>query len=225
MQRLRDFKKRKTLEKIDLSPIRKLSHSHPEFDAEEREYHTSRLLSRSDDSTDSGDNKLNQSVILNEIENVRKLVLEISDIDGVDCDGKTPLHHASELGYWEICMILLEHKANIKKADYSGNMPINSLTKSMFVATFLSVKVLTILLGPKGCLIDNPTFKLDRRREIPLHTASGRGHEWLVHFLLTNGANINAQTEYVFFSFNFIFFKNILIKLFHYKLNKFIFRY
>ena len=155
-------------------------------------------LCKSEEINDFGESKLHQHVIFCEFENVKKL-MGVVDVNVTDFSGKTPLHHAAELGYWDICLLLLENNANIQKVDSAGFAAINTLSKSMFTPGFLSLKVLAIFLGPKGSLMDNPTYKMDRRKETPLHTATGRGRDWLVKFLVLNGSNINSQTEYILF--------------------------
>ena len=60
----------------------------------------------------------------------RMLVLWRADPDGVDANGRTPLHHAAGTGQTDVCEALIDMLADPAREDHNGLAPIDKCVKS-----------------------------------------------------------------------------------------------
>jgi ankyrin repeat protein len=105
-----------------------------------------------------------------------------ADVDNMDCNGWTALHHAAVIGDPENSKILIESGANVNAFSNSKKTPLH------FAALNGHSDVLRLLLESGGdieCLTDDYCT--------PLHLAARKGQIECVHYLLHSNANIYAQ--------------------------------
>ena len=68
--------------------------------------------------------QLHDAVKDNDFEHARNLIEFFeTNINAVDEDNKTPLHHATNLGYLNIINLLIEHGADLYAEDNDGKKP------------------------------------------------------------------------------------------------------
>src|SRR5258708_22890506 len=103
---------------------------------------------------------------------------------GIDIDGETPLHVASNQGDVELVQVLLEHGADIEAQDDYGSTPIH-------LASFFGEVELVQVLLEHGAEIE----ARDNRRCTPIHLASDCGDVELVQLFLKQGADAEARDE------------------------------
>lgn len=110
------------------------------------------------------------------------------DCDEIDCDGFTPLIHATIGGHEDVVSMLLTHGARIDKVDHQGRSVLHS------AVTHRREAILKILLdycvGYQG-LID----AYDSGGRTPLHIAVDIGFEEGVQALLQCGASVHYRTR------------------------------
>jgi len=126
---------------------------------------------------------------------VRALLKKGAEVQARDFEGRTPLHAAAEAGNWRVCLELVARGADVKALASDNSVPLNMMAKGRFEPSFYSLQAFVALLGPNAILMGHPVYKLDRRRETPLHQACARGRKWLVLAFLLNGADVNCSTE------------------------------
>lgn len=126
---------------------------------------------------------------------VRALLKKGAELQARDFEGRTPLHAAAEAGSWRVCLELVARGADVKALAKDNAVPLNMMAKGRFQPSYYALQAFVTLLGPSAILMGHPIYKLDRRRESPLHQACARGRTWLVLAFLSNGADVNCSTE------------------------------
>ena len=105
-----------------------------------------------------------------------------ANVDNMDSNGWTPLHHAGYNGDFDSAQILLQSNANVNSYSNQQKTPLH-------FAAFNNHKHVIQLLLENGAELE----WMDEQKCTPLHLACKKGHSESVALLLTNGGNIYAQ--------------------------------
>ena len=128
--------------------------------------------------------------------NVVRILLdnETIDVDREDCIGYTALIQSISKRSFEMVKLLVEHKADVNKCDYSGISPLSYAVESYFCSVehcFLECSEEIVLF-----LIENGADVNARHNddETPLMVAvsGGKENENIVRILIENGADLEA---------------------------------
>ena len=111
-------------------------------------------------------------------------VIDKSLLNFSDHSGSTPLHIASDKGYYELARLLLENGAIVNAHDENLWTPLHKASKNGHFD-------LTCLLISFKANVNSKTSS----EYTPLHVASQRGHLTLARLLIKNGAFVNAQDK------------------------------
>ena len=117
---------------------------------------------------------------------VLKLIKAGDDVNQATEDtGMTPLHLAAHLGHLGTVKLLIEHGADVKRADNKGYTPVHSAASENFqnVVAYLIEKG----ADPKAPAGDNGVT--------PLHVAAQKGHLLVKATLLEKGVDVNIPDK------------------------------
>ena len=117
------------------------------------------------------------------LEDVKRLLHDISCVDVKDSEGYTPLHWSSFNGHYDIVEHLLDRGADMEErtADWNTTALIRACSDGGHVS-------IAKLLLDRGANIHS----VNKNGAGSLHHASYFGHDTVVELLLTRGANANA---------------------------------
>jgi len=153
---------------------------------------------------------LHRAVDNDDIEAVRKLLAEGTDVNARDANGRVALHEAAYKAPAALVQLLISHGADVNARDNDGESPLDRafvregregiielLLRSgaqpaighLASAAWLGNVHVAALLIQKGV---DPNSRVDGYT--PLHVALEEGHEEMVRFLVARGANVNART-------------------------------
>lgn len=114
---------------------------------------------------------------------LKAIIESKANVDNMDSNGWTALHHAAHNGDFESATILLrDGRAQVNAYSNQQRTPLH-------FAALNNHKDLIQLLLANGAEIE----WVDEQKCTPLHLACKRGHFESVHLLLTSGANIYAK--------------------------------
>lgn len=105
-----------------------------------------------------------------------------ADVNSIDSNGWTALHHAAYLGDYKSSKQLLEMNANINAFSNQFKTPLH-------FAALNNHPMVCQLLITNGADIE----AMDEKKCTPLHLACKKGSQDCLELLLSNGANIMAQ--------------------------------
>ena len=117
-----------------------------------------------------------------------------SDVNAVDSNGWTPLHCAARRGHLEVVLALLQtNDINVNMVNKEGLSALHYLVRLNIsgadeLLTLTTVNQIWTLMGTKGANINLPAGDGDT----PLHSASLRGNEEAIRWLLSREVNLNA---------------------------------
>jgi len=112
---------------------------------------------------------------------IEKDPAQVSLKDQRDC---TPIHYASDRGYYNIVEYLLSKNADVSIKDVDGDTPLNWAV----YAGRLEVVKLLIDSGADINVKNNSNTN-------PLYTAAARGHKEIAGLLLSKGCDVNADVK------------------------------
>ncbi len=110
---------------------------------------------------------------------VGQLLMQGSNPNTPDRDGKTPLHWVSSA---EVAELLIQHGADASMENHGGYRPLHSASRRG------CAKVVALLLEHGA----DPGATAGHYRLTPLHLAVDNGHVDVVRLLLTHGADTHA---------------------------------
>ena len=115
--------------------------------------------------------------IIEQIEMVKKILVEGGELNSKDKLGRTPLHWAAEKGYLKIAKYLIQKGAAINVTDNEGETPLHDAVqcgKKQIVELLISKKANINIKGVDG--------------SAPLHKAIANGNIDIVNLLKSHGA-------------------------------------
>ena len=107
------------------------------------------------------------------------------DVNTKDALGRTPLHIATEKGYADVAMFLVENGADVNLTDVNGNTPL------IFIIHKSGNLEMTERLIAKGATVNVQ----NRTGETALMYAAWRGHSAIVKLLLENRADVTLKNR------------------------------
>lgn len=147
---------------------------------------------------------------------VRLLLAKGAEVNAADTSGITPLHCAAEVNHKEVAAVLLEHGAKVNSEDEDGETPLHKIALKGDVETLellllhgansravthdgrtalhfacvwpFYTRPIELLLA-QGALVN----ALDKERRSALHHAAHGGHDFIVEFLLSKGADAHLK--------------------------------
>eukprot|EP00057_Strongylocentrotus_purpuratus_P015053 XP_011669527.1 PREDICTED: serine/threonine-protein phosphatase 6 regulatory ankyrin repeat subunit B-like [Strongylocentrotus purpuratus] len=113
---------------------------------------------------------------------IKFLVSKEADVNKEDDDGMTPLHGAAARGHVEVVEYLIQQGSDVNKKDNTGGTAFNAAVKEGHLR---AVKYL-MAKGAKATRLHGKS---------PLHIATQYDHVDIVHFLVSNGYDVNKRNE------------------------------
>jgi cytohesin len=131
------------------------------------------------------DFSIHLAAYLANVEKLRSLIENNSDVNRKNKDGQTSLHLAARSGHKEVVGLLIAKGAIVNEEDEK-----NSLTPLHYAARFGHIEVAKLLIA-EGSRIN----ARDDHGFIPLHWAALCNRKQLVELLLAKGAQVNAKDK------------------------------
>lgn len=113
------------------------------------------------------------------------------EVNPVDKNGWTPLHHAAASAQLPICEILLKAGASARALSNEGASPLHYLVRHNPTDPALFARVLQLMLLNRA-----DVNQQNKHGETPLHQAAHRGRETVVQQLLSAGATVAHTTKH-----------------------------
>jgi ankyrin repeat protein len=126
---------------------------------------------------------LHEAVYQADLLEVKRLIDEGIDVNGVLRNGDMPLHTAASDGHVAIAKLLISNGADVTRQNWYGRTPLHEA-----VAWYGQVGVAELLLA-NGADVN----VRDSNGATPLHAAVTRGDVVSIKFLLMNGARVDSQ--------------------------------
>jgi ankyrin repeat protein len=126
---------------------------------------------------------LHEAVYQADLLEVKRLIDEGIDVNGVLRNGDMPLHTAASDGHVAIAKLLISNGADVTRQNQYGRTPLHEA-----VAWYGQVGVAELLLA-NGADVN----VRDSNGATPLHAAVTRGDVVSIKFLLMNGARVDSQ--------------------------------
>lgn len=120
----------------------------------------------------------------NQYIDIIKILLKHMDVDQVNEEGRTPLHHAAAWGYSDVVQALLDNKADINRVDNSGQTPLHLAAQKGHQET---VEILLHNMAAVNIA--------DKSNKTPLYYAIENGHQAVKKVLLAAGAKNSNLPE------------------------------
>ena len=138
--------------------------------------------------------ELNQAlftVVTNDlVDEVRSLIGQGAEVNGVDEYGRTPLHIAAAAGQLDIVKLLITHRARLDIKDNAGHTPLHYAAGAASMGEAFPSSMTDII----RILLDNGA-NINARDSVgltPLCYAADRRSKYMVQLLIDNGADIDA---------------------------------
>ena len=120
-----------------------------------------------------------------EVEQVRRLLAEGTDVNAKTDEGNTPLHAAAAWGHRDVVAVLLSAGADVNAKERNGMTPLH------FAANGDHDNVAALLIESGADVNANAV-----NGWTPLHVAALWGHERVAKALIAAGADVNAKAEH-----------------------------
>jgi len=127
---------------------------------------------------------IHRAACVGDLDRVRTLLEQGTDIDLKDDLGWTPLYWAASMGQQEAGEFLLSKGA---QADAKTNRERTPLHQAAYSGTLRLIE----LLVSKGAGVNVK----DKRKNTPLHSAAAGGHAKIAELLIAKGANVKAKAQ------------------------------
>ena len=129
-----------------------------------------------------GNTRLHIAVVSGNIEPVKFLLENGSNIEEKNLEGNTPLHIALESNNEKMIKFLIEIGSNIEEKNFEGNTPLH-------IAVATQNEKLMKFLVESGCNLEEKNLK----GNTPIHIALESNNEKMIKFLIEIGSNIEEK--------------------------------
>jgi len=121
---------------------------------------------------------------------VKRLLKKKANINAQDSKGWTPLHFAANEQHFPLCLVLIQHKADVTLVTKDKASILTYVCKGRKDPQ-KQVEVLKALYTRAPKLLDQSNY----RNETPLSRACIAGSFESIQFLITHKADVNSQTS------------------------------
>lgn len=134
---------------------------------------------------------LNIATSNGDIQTVKRLLKDGTDVNDNDLEGRTPLHYAVSNGYIDIVNILLKNGADVTQITNKGNTPLHTATSKSY-KEIVEVLLQHINYDKLHGFINAKTVSAGTTS---LHVAAKSGYLEVAKSLLKHGATYNIQNK------------------------------